>query len=407
MSDNEPSGRHRGQAEQKHRLLSVLGYGILALTLGFALFGVYTYRHLTENLNVLNVDQQLGERPDEADLTTPGKPLNVMIMGSDSREGAGNNIDGLTGGGQRSDTTIVMHLSGDRKFAYGVSLPRDGMVERPTCYDDDMNAIPGGFDMWNSAFAYGGPACTIRQFEQLTGVRINHFVVVDFNGFRDMVDAIDGVEVCIPEDVDDPVGNIHLDAGTRELKGQEALDYVRIRHNISSNGDIGRMKRQQAFVAAMANKVMSKGVLGRPDRLFSFLSAAMKSLTVDQRLGSPKKIADLASEFQHIGTDNIKFITVPWKFYEPDPNRLVWDEPAANELWKKMRYDEPLSKRLTTDVITAENRPGSTASPDADASESPTDDPSADASDTPSPPSTTPSETSDQAEMAAANGLCG
>lgn len=399
MSDTESSGRHRGQSEQKHRLLSVLGYGILAITLGFALFGVYTYRHLTENLNVLNVEKQLGERPDEADLSKPGKPLNVMVMGSDSREGAGNNIDGLTGGGQRSDTTIVMHLSGDRKFAYGVSLPRDGMVERPTCYDDDMNEIPGGFDMWNSAFAYGGPACTIRQFEQLTGVRIHHFVVVDFNGFKDMVDAIDGVEVCIPEDVDDPIGNIHLDAGTRELQGQDALDYVRIRHNISSNGDIGRMKRQQAFVAAMANKVMSKGVLGRPDRLISFLGAATKSLTVDQRLGSPMKIADLAREFQHIGTDNIKFITVPWKFYEPDPNRLVWDEPAADELWNKMKYDEPLSKRLTSDVITAENRPGSTTSPDS--SESPsseaTDDPSSSASEEPT----------DESEMADANGLCG
>lgn len=399
MSDNDASGRHRGHAGHKHRLLSLIGYGILTITLGMGLLAVFTYRHLTESLNVLNVEKQLGERPDEADLTKPGKPLNVMIMGSDSREGAGNNIDGLTGGGQRSDTTIVMHLSADRKNAYGVSLPRDAMVERPTCFDDDMDEIPGGFAMWNAAFAYGGPACTIRQFEQLTGVRINHFVVVDFNGFKDMVDAIDGVEVCIPEDVDDPVGNIHLTAGTRELEGQEALDYVRIRHNISSNGDIGRMKRQQAFVAAMANKVMSKGVLGRPDRLFSFLTAATKSLTVDQRLGSPKKLADLASEFQDIGTENIKFITVPWDFYQPDPNRLVWAEDA-NLLWKKMKFDQPLSKRLSSDVITAAKRPGSTATPDPDNSASPSDDPSDDASEE-------ASETPDEKEMAQANGLCG
>ncbi|WP_067435467.1 LCP family protein [Nocardioides jensenii] len=399
MSDAESNGRHRGETEHKHRLLSLLGYGILVLTLGMGLFAVYTYRHLTENLNVLNVEKQLGDdRPDEADLTKPGKPLNVMIMGSDSREGAGNNIDGLTGGGQRSDTTIVMHLSGDRKFAYGVSLPRDAMVERPTCYNDDMEEIPGGFDMWNAAFAYGGPACAIRQFEQLSGVRINHFVVVDFNGFKDMVDAIDGVEVCIPEDVDDPVGNIHLKAGTRELEGQEALDYVRVRHNISNNGDIGRMKRQQAFLAALANKVMSKGVLARPDRLYDFLDATTKSLTVDQRLGSPKKIADLAGKFQDLGTQNIKFITVPWDFYEPDPNRLVWAEDA-NLLWKKMRFDEPLSKRLSSDVITAARRPGSTATPDPDSTESPSADPSDDASES-------EAET-EAAESAEANGLCG
>lgn len=396
MSD-VPTGRHRSEPQHKHRFLRAFGYLVLAFTLTLGLFAVYTYRHLNENLTVLNVDKQLGDnRPEEQELDKPGKPLNVLVMGSDSREGAGNNIDGLTGGGQRSDTTILFHLSADRKFAYGVSLPRDAMVERPTCYTEDMEEIPGGFAMWNAAFSYGGPACTIRQFEQLTGVRINHFVVMDFNGFKDMVDAIDGVEVCIPEDVDDPVGNIHLDAGTREIQGKEALDYVRIRHNISNNGDIGRMKRQQAFIAAMANKVMSRGVLGRPDRLYGFLDAVTSSLTVDQRLSSPKKIADLASEFQDIGLDNIKFITVPWDFYEPDPNRLVWAEDA-NLLWKKIKFDQPLSKRLSSEVITAARRPGSTATPDpgddsspsADASDEPTDEPSQDA-----------------AETAAANGLC-
>lgn len=154
-----------------------------------------------------------------------------------------------------------------------------------------------------------------------------HFVVVDFNGFKDMVDAIDGVEVCIPEDVDDPVGNIHLKAGTRELEGQEALDYVRVRHNISNNGDIGRMKRQQAFLAALANKVMSKGVLARPDRLYDFLDATTKSLTVDQRLGSPKKIADLAGKFQDLGTQNIKFITVRGTSTNPTPTG--WSGPRT------------------------------------------------------------------------------
>lgn len=387
MSDVDPTGRHRGKTQHKHRLLSIFGYGILALTLGLGLVGVYTYRHLNENLTVLDIDKQLGDRPDEVAAKGPMKPLNIMIMGSDSRDGEGNDIDGLTGGGERSDTTIVMHLSADRKFAYGVSLPRDAMVERPTCYDDELKEIPGEFAQWNDAFSYGGPACVIRQFEELSGVRINHFVVLDFNGFKDMVDAIDGVEVCIPEDVDDDIGNIHLKAGTREVRGQEALGYVRVRHAISNNGDIGRMKRQQAFIASMANKVMSKGVLARPDRLFSFLDAATKSLTLDQRLGSVMKLRDLSSEFQDIGTENIKFITVPWDFYEPDPNRLVWTD-EADLLWKKISKDEPLSKRLSSEVITAAKRPGSKPKPD------PSGDPGSKKSDT------------DAAATAAANGLC-
>ena len=380
-------------------MLRMFGYGVLAFSLGLGLFAAYTYRHLNENLTIVDVTGQLGDdRPDKLDTDGPQEPLNVLVMGSDSRDGEGNNIDGLAGGGQRSDTTILFHLSADRNHAYGVSLPRDAMVERPTCYAEDGTAIPGGLSMWNTAFALGGPACTIRQVEQLTGVHVDHFVVVDFHGFKDMVDAIDGVEVCIPEDVDDPVGNIHLEAGTREVNGGEALDYVRVRHNISSNGDIGRMKRQQAFIASMANKVMSAGVLSRPDRLLSFLDAATRSLTLDDELDSVRKIGSLATQFQGIGLENIQFITVPWDFYEPDPNRLVWAEDA-NLLWRKIAFDQPLNRKLSTGVITAARRPGSTAAPDPAATAAPTEDPTQDV------PSA--EEIDEEAErLAAENGLC-
>lgn len=333
-----------------------MGYGLLSLVLVVGLFGAYTYRHLNENLTVLDVEKQLGDRPTKVDVG-PGEPLNILVMGSDSREGDGNNIDGLTGGGQRSDTTIMFHLSADRSFAYGVSLPRDGMVQRPTCYNKDQSEIPGGFDMWNAAFALGGPACTIRQFEQLTKVKIDHFVVVDFNGFKDMVDAVDGVEICVPEEVNDTHGNIHLDAGTQTVKGQTALNYVRVRNDISANGDLGRMKRQQAFIASMTNKVVSAGTLTRPDRLFKFVDASTKSLTVDKKLDSVRKIADLGGQFQGVGLDQIKFITVPNGAYPEDPNRLIWTD-QADTLWDLVRRDQPLGPKLTAEVLTAENKPG-------------------------------------------------
>ena len=389
----EPSAaRHRGETVPRHRLARTFGYVVLALTLGLGLFVAYTYRSLNENLTVLDIDNQLSNRPDKAEVEGPREPINILVMGSDSREGAGNNIDGLAGGGQRSDTTILMHLSADRKHAYGVSLPRDAMVQRPDCLKKNGDVIPGGFDMWNVAFALGGEACVVQQTEQLTGVHIDHFVVVDFNGFRDMVDAVHGVEICIPEDVDDYTGNIHLKAGTREVEGKEALDYVRVRHGISQNGDIGRMKRQQVFIAAMASKVMDAETLTNPARLIGFLRAATRSLTIDKRLGSVKKIAELASEFQDIGLDHIRFITVPWDFYEPDPNRLVW-APDARELWQKMINDKPLSKRLSSEAVTAAQRPGSGATSGPTTSPSPTNTPS----DEPS--------RSDE-EIAAENGLC-
>jgi LCP family protein required for cell wall assembly len=397
-------GRHRGDTEPTHHVLRALGLIVLALSLAAGLFVAYTYRSLNDNLTVLDIDRQLADRPQKVEVEGPKEPLNVLVMGSDSREGAGNNIDGLAGGGQRSDTTILLHLSADRKHAYGVSLPRDAMVQRPDCTDADGTTIPGGYDMWNVAFALGGPACTVQQTEQLTGIHVDHFVVVDFRGFKDMVDAIDGVKVCIPEEVDDDEGNIHLDAGTRVVRGREALDYVRVRHDISSNGDIGRMKRQQAFIASMANRVMSADTLARPDRLLSFLGAATKSLTLDEKLDSVKQLADLAGEFQDIGLDNIKFITVPWDFWEEDPNRLVWAEDA-NRLWRQMRFDRQLSRDLSAEAIDAAQRPGSTAKPDPDLTSSPTEQSSDGPGDGPGDgPSPTP--TRDPAEIAAENGLC-
>ena len=246
-------------------------------------------------------------------------------MGSDDRDAPGNNIDNLTGGGKRSDTTILLHLSADRKRAYGVSIPRDSLVDRPDCKDEDLNTIPGASDvMWNEAFSVGGPACTVQQVEKLTGVRIDHFVVVDFAGFRGMVDAIGGVQVCIPEPIVDPAHGINLPAGTRKLKGIQALNYVRERYVVGDGSDIGRMKRQQAFIASMAHQVISANTLANPIRLVQFLEAATQSLTLDKGLDNLAKIADLGAQFKDIGLDKIQFITVPWQYAPEDPNRIRW-----------------------------------------------------------------------------------
>ena len=173
--------------------------------------------------------------------------------------------------------------------------------------------------MFNAAYAVGGPACTIKTVEKLTNIRINHFVVIDFNGFRKMVDALGGVEVCVPKEVNDTTGHIYLPAGTYNVKGQRALDYVRVRHDISDNGDIGRMKRQQTFLASMANKAVSAGTLVNPVRLVKFLDAATKSLTTDTGLSSLNKLGGLAKSLKGIGLDQIQFLTVPFESYAAGP----------------------------------------------------------------------------------------
>lgn len=387
----QSAARHRAAAPRHHHVLRTFGYALVTVTVVFMLFVSYTVRSLMANVDGLDTGW-LSDRPAKEKVEGPREPLNVLVMGSDSRDGKGNNIDGLTGDGQRSDTTILLHLSADRKQAYGVSLPRDAMVERPDCKKADGETIPGGFDMWNAAFSYGGPTCTLQQVEALTGIRVDHFVVVDFEGFRGMVDAVDGVKICVPEEVNDTTGNIHLEAGERIVKGKEALDYVRVRHGISNNGDIGRMKRQQVFIASMVDRVMSAGVLARPDRLIGFLRAATKSLTVDSGLQDVRTMADLGMQFKGINLGNIKFITVPFESYEPDPNRLQWKTEEADELWRKMRKDLPLSKKLGSEAVTAgepDDGPSSSAKPSTSADPSPSDEP-----------------TKSAEEIAAENGLC-
>ena len=209
--------------------------------------------------------------------------------------------------------------------------------------------------MWNEAFSVGGPACTIHQFEELTGVRVDHFIVVDFAGFRGMVDAIDGVQVCIPEPgIVDPAHGINIPAGTRKLEGIQALNYVRERYVLGNGSDVGRMKRQQAFIAAMAHQVLSANTLANPVRLLRFLEAATESLQLDKGLGSLAKIAKLGVEFRGIGLDKIQFITVPWQYAPDDPNRIRW-LPEAEQVWTAIANDKPLPRKFLGDAISAEH----------------------------------------------------
>jgi anionic cell wall polymer biosynthesis LytR-Cps2A-Psr (LCP) family protein len=190
----------------------------------------------------------------------------------------------------------------------------------------------------------------MQQFEQLTNIRLDNYVVLDFAGFQDMVEAIDGVEVCIPEDISDPSHGINIPAGTRELEGKEALNYVRARYTLGDGSDIGRIKRQQAFIAAMANKVMARGTLARLDRLVGFLNAATSSLQTD--IESVLEMGKVGIGFKNIGLDNIKFITVPFQYSTEQPGRVEF-LPEAEQLWQRVIDDEPLTRRLQEGVITA------------------------------------------------------
>ncbi len=355
---------------RRHPVVRAVAVSTVMVLLALGCSGYLVYRHLEGNVTVSDAFDQITEpRPDREVVEGPAEPLNVLVLGNDSREGQ-KAVAGSTPG--LSDTTILLHLSADRSRAYGISVPRDLMVERPACTDKHTGeALPAEKSVqWNEAFALGGESCTIQQFEKMTGVRVDHFVVVDFQGFKDMVDALDGVPVCLPEEVNDPIGRIYLPAGSYTVKGSQALDYVRVRHSIGTTdtGDIGRMKRQQTFLAAMANKALSAGTLFNPKRLYDFLNAATKSLTTDPGLRKLTTMGSLANEVKGIGLDRVQFLSMPFETYEPDPNRLQ-AAPGARRLWRLVRQDEKLPPAFTADSAKASDKtpePGRSPSPSED-----------------------------------------
>jgi LCP family protein required for cell wall assembly len=364
-NENGNGGKRKGPTKPHHTVAKAVGATMVVIALITGLSVVFLYRHYNSNLNVKDISSELGtDRPTKPVPKGPHGPINIMIMGSDNRDAPGDHIDNLTGIGKRSDTTILLHLSGDRQHAYGISIPRDSIVNRPDCLNDSGKVIsqPATGVMWNDAFNIGGPGCTVRQFEQLTGIRVDHYVVVDFNGFKSMVDAIGGVEVCIPHAVNDPIGHITLPAGTHKFSGTQALNYVRERHSLGNGSDIGRMKRQQAFIASMAHQAISANTLANPIHLAKFIDAATKSLTLDPDIGSISKLVGLAYQFRHIGLDHIQFVTTPWEPDPSDPNRVVW-KPQAKILWNAVSKDEVLTKGMLSGSLNAKHIPGVTKHP--------------------------------------------
>lgn len=306
----------------------------------------------------MDLGASLGPRPARPTPQGRRKPLNFLVLGSNTRAGQGAAIGGATPG--LSDTALLLHVSGDRQRAYGVSLPRDAMVKRPACPLKRGSGVDaGGLTQFNAAYAIGGPACTIKTVEAVTGVFIDHFIVIDFAGFRAMVDALGGVRICVPREVNDDIGKIYLPKGTYTVNGRQALDYVRLRHDLSQNGDIGRIRRQQAFIASMANKAVSSGTLANPLKLVRFLDAATKSLTTDTALANLKGLATLGGSLKNIGLDNIEFITAPFEPYPPDPNRVQL-AASAQGLWRAMSQDRPLPLALGNGSIKASKPPGNT-----------------------------------------------
>ncbi|MEU4541935.1 LCP family protein [Nonomuraea dietziae] len=266
----------------------------------------------------------------------PGKlsgALNVLLVGSDTRQGEGNAKYGPAearyNAGARADTMILLHLSADGKSAAAVNLPRDSMVKVPACGE-----WPGGKSMINAAFNYGGLQCTWAAVESLTRLRVDHAVQVDFTGFKALVDAVGTVRVEVPEPIDDRKSKLKLPAGVNELNGEQALGYFRLRQ-YGDGSDLQRIERQQELLASLVRKVRSD-----PTRIGAFIEAANTAVVTDEGLG----VQEMSAIARGMADAKISFHTVP---VVPDPrdrNRLAWKQPDADRLFRKLADDQPIGR---------------------------------------------------------------
>ena len=310
---------------------------VLVVVLGTTAYAAWRFNG---NITRIDVSAAIGaDRPTQAPGAT--EAVNILLIGSDTREGEGNDAygdnDGTLGGGAHSDTNLLVHLSADRSAATVVSIPRDSMTSAPPECSATAPKDQWRMRQWNQNYALGGTGCLIRTLEGNTGLFIDHYAVVDFRGFKQMVDALGGVKVCTPVAIDDAHTHLKLTPGTHTLDGRQALQYVRVRKSIGDGSDLQRIVRQQAFLSSVMQSATSTQLLLEPTRLFAFLDAATKSLTTDPDFGVGT-MRELAGSVTGIGLDQIQFVTVPNEPYAADPDRVQWKR-SAERIWSALRAD--------------------------------------------------------------------
>ncbi|MFF5205086.1 LCP family protein [Streptosporangium sp. NPDC000396] len=339
LIDAPPRPPEKATPRRRRRWLWWLVAAVTAVVVAVAGTLVGAYVKLTGNVKHIDVPpEDLGTRP--AKVAT--KALNVLIVGSDQRNGKNAKYGKFPG--ERTDTIMLAHISPKRDNAMVVSFPRDSMVQLPECRaKQGLAGQRAHLGMINESFNSGGITCTWKTVEALTGIRIDHFVKVDFTGFKNMVDAVGGVPVCVPEPIHDKKALLTLPAGRQILKGEQALGYVRARYSLGDGSDIGRIQRQQMFIASMIKKVMSGETLTDPAKLFGFLDAATKSVTTDPGL-TPGVMKDLATSAQGLAAGQIHFITTPWRYSVTYPGRVEWVQPQSRKLFQIVVQDKAVTK---------------------------------------------------------------
>ncbi|MFC8231378.1 LCP family protein [Streptomyces sp. NPDC057287] len=344
-----PVGRRTRKPAKPRRKKALLWTGgVMAFVVVAGSAGAYAlYQKFNGNLDTVDI----GDAGSKS--VTGDGPLDILIIGTDKRTGKGNEGYGDKGSAGHADTNILFHVSADRTDATAMSIPRDLVTDIPDCStkqaDGSQKVIPGSQGVrFNVSLGQDGrdPGCTMRTVKEITGLSVDHFMMVDFNAVKTLSTAVGGVTVCVAQAVKDPDSHLDLPKGESTIEGEDALAFVRTRHAFQNQSDLDRIKAQQQFIGSMIRRMKSDDTLTDPGKLYKLADAATKALTVDSGIGSIKKLTSLAQELGRIDTKNITFVTMPVKDNpaEPKPVTVVVEPEKAEQLFAMMRSDTSLTE---------------------------------------------------------------
>ncbi|MFI6008594.1 LCP family protein [Streptomyces sp. NPDC051243] len=336
-------GRRPAKKANKAKKAVLWTGGIMAFVVVAAAAGAYLYiEHLNDNI------QSVSDDGASTGGFSKDKAINILLIGTDKRTGAGNGSYGDKGSAGHADTTILLHVSKDRSNATALSIPRDLIVDIPDCQteqeDGTQKVIPGETgERFNTSLGQEGrtPSCTMRTVTELTGIKPDNFMVADFNAVKTLTSAVGGVEVCLAKDINDPDSKLNLTKGEHVIEGEQALAFVRTRHSVGFGGDLSRIGLQQQFLSALMRKLKSNDTLTSPTKMIKLAEAGTKALTVDSNLDSIDKLKDLGLELGKLNTKNLTFTTIPVidNPAEKVKATVVLDETKAPEVFEAIQND--------------------------------------------------------------------
>jgi LCP family protein required for cell wall assembly len=376
-STKTPAATVARHAQLPHRQLakSIAKTGAIALAIlvvSSLSLGAIVLQQISNNVQTVTLPGELN-----APTVAPGVGpfeggFNMLIVGSDECVDTGGCPDRTE---KLNDFTMLLHVAADHKSAVAVSFPRDLIVPIPACprADGKGNYNSMSAQQINVTLQYGGLPCTAVTVRALTGLSIPFAGIMTFNGVREISTALGGVPVCIDAPIHDSYSGLNLPkAGTYNVEGEQALQFLRSRHGVGDGSDTGRIGSQQAFLASMMRKIKDGDTLTNVPKLFKLATAASENMTVSDNLRNVSTLASMAMVMKNIPLEAITFVKYPTGTQANAPGRVFPVKAAAADLFAKISADKPVGIDRPTNPVGTVALPSATPSATPPSSTSPT-----------------------------------